>query len=256
MYHLESLFQHLDFTVEESKIYLACLEYGNIPIATIAHLTNIGRVNCYHHSEKLIKKGILRASKKNGVRTFSAENPQILLNKEKERMNIVEELLPSLLALSKKTPDRPRVQFFEGKEGVQNLFGIVGEAKNTELVSFSNFMRLENFFEGTVFLSEHFQKRIDHKTKTRFISPRNAQSEAFRQKFFPKIFDERLLEVFLISSDEFSFESEITIFSNSIAIMNLSKQSPIGVLIENPELFRTQKAIFDLAWLGATSFIV
>jgi len=37
--------------------------------------------------------------------------------------------------------------------------------------------------------------------------------------------------------------------------MNLNEKNPIGVLIENTELFRTQKAIFDLAWLGATSFI-
>ncbi|MEI7511458.1 MAG: helix-turn-helix domain-containing protein [Candidatus Peregrinibacteria bacterium] len=256
MDHLESLFHHLDFTPEESKIYLACLEYGNLPIATISRLTNIGRVNCYHHSEKLVKKGILRASKKNGVRTFSAENPRILVNKEKERMNIVEELLPSLLALSQKTPDRPKVQFFEGKEGIQNLFGIVGDAKNTEVVSFANFMRLEDFFEGSSFLADHFQKRISNNTKTRFISQKSSKSEEFRKKFFPKEFNERLLEIFLISSDEFSFESEITIFSDAIAIMNLSKQSPIGVLIENPELFRTQKAIFDLAWLGATSFMV
>ena len=71
----------------------------------------------------------------------------------------------------------------------------------------------------------------------------------------PKNFPQKLSEIFLISPEEFQFASEITIFSGSIAILNLHESNPVGILIENAELYKTQKAIFDLAWLGATSFI-
>ena len=80
-------------------------------------------------------------------------------------------------------------------------------------------------------------------------------AQNFRSDFFPVNFDVRLLEIFLISPHEFQFESDIVIFPGSIAIMNLDEQQPIGALVQSEELYRTQKAIFDLAWLGATSFI-
>jgi hypothetical protein len=74
-------------------------------------------------------------------------------------------------------------------------------------------------------------------------------------EFLAANLDQKLLEIFLISPKEFYFESEISIFAGSIAIMNLQEKNPVGVLIQTPELYRTQKAIFDLAWLGATSFV-
>ncbi len=127
------------------------------------------------------------------------------------------------------------------------------EIRESEIVSFSNFERLGNFLPD--FLPSHFEKRLERKIKTRFISPKSAKAETFCDQFFPKEYNEALLEVFLISPDEFNFDSEITIFAGSIAILNLNEENPIGILVENPELFHTQKAIFDLAWLGATSFI-
>jgi len=127
------------------------------------------------------------------------------------------------------------------------------EIRESEIVSFSNFERLGNFLPD--FLSSHFEKRLERKIKTRFILLRSAKAETFCDQFFPKEYNEALLEVFLISPDEFNFDSEITIFAGSIAILNLNEENPIGILVENPELFHTQKAIFDLAWLGTTSFI-
>ena len=124
-----------------------------------------------------------------------------------------------------------------------------------EMVSFSNFEKLSEFFEDKRFLEKHFAERFKKGIKTRFISPRNDLAESFTQKFFDKHLSDGLVEVFLISPKEFYFDSEITIFDDSISIINFNKKSPVGVLIENKELYQTQKAIFDLAWLGATSFI-
>lgn len=128
--------------------------------------------------------------------------------------------------------------------------------KNSEIVTFSNFEKVDGFFGDKAFLKAHFEARIRNGIKTRFISPKNPVTEEFVRSMLSGMISRDLLEVFLIPSGEFYFTSEISIFSNSIAILNLSKELPVGVLIENKELHDTQKAIFDLAWLGATSFIV
>jgi sugar-specific transcriptional regulator TrmB len=252
---IESDLRFLGLSYDEAKIYLACLEYGPLSTSSIARITQIGRTNCYHHTEKLAKKGLLAVSQKGGNKSFSAENPQIIINKQKERLNIANQVLPELLALSSQNPQKPKIRFFEGPEGIQNIFGKMLEVGGKEIMSFSNFRKLSEFFAGSDFLQKHFSERIENKIKTRFISPRDEMSEEFIQNFFPKDYPKKYLEVFLISDTVFAFESEISIFPGFIAISNLSPKNPIGVLIENPELYHTQKAIFDLAWLGATSFI-
>ena len=89
-----------------------------------------------------------------------------------------------------------------------------------------NFERLEKFLPD--FLPTHFEARLEQKIKTRFISPRSEKAETFCQRFFPKGYNESLLEVFLVSPDEFNFDSEITIFAGSIAILNLKLQMIIS----------------------------
>ena len=250
---LKRSLEFLGFSEEEIRIYLVCLEFGPIAVSGVSRLTKIGRVNAYHHIDKLKEKGLLTLSQKEKVKHYSATNPEVLRNQEKERMNLVEGILPQLMSLSIKNPKKPKIQFFEGRAGIQNIFDQMLVLENAEVVSFSNFERLAKFAPD--FLKSHFKSRQEKKIKTRFISSRKSGGENFQKEIFPEDFEERLLEIFLLSSKEFHFESEITIFSNSIAIMDLDEDHPIGVLIENPELYRTQKAIFDLAWLGATSFI-
>lgn len=255
MENIEKSLQFLWLKKEEIQIYLCLLEFWSMATSNISRITKIWRVNCYHYIEKLIKWWYLSVSQKSWAKVFSAENPNIFLNKEKERLNVINEIIPDLLNLSSKSPNKPKIQFFEWKAWIKNIFNKLNEKENTEIVSFSNFEKLTMFFNEDNFLRNHFEERVKKDIKTRFISPRNETAENFVETFFPDTFETKLLEVFLISQKEFYFESEITIFNWSIAIINLTLENPVWVLIENESLYKTQKTIFWLAWLGATSFI-
>ena len=250
---LESKLEFLGLLPEETKIYLTLLEYGTSSVAAISRITGIGRVNCYHYINKLLAKGLITQSQKSKIKQFTAENPRIFVNKEKEKLNIATDLIPELLAISSSSGEKPKIQIFEGWDGVKNIFHKMVETESREIVSFSNFDKLAELLP--TFLPEHFEKRLKKGIKTRFISPWTETAEKFRGNFFPPDMDEKLLEIFLISQNEFYFDSEISVFAGFVAIINLNRKNPVGVIIENPEIFRTQKAIFDLAWLGATSFI-
>ena len=245
--------KQLGLCEEEINIYLVLLKYGGQSVSNISRLSKIGRINCYHYIDRMLEKGVIVKAQNKKVACYYAENPKVFINREIEKLNLAQSLVPELLAISIDASNKPKVQFFEGKEGIKNIFDKMLEVRESEIVSFSNFEQLAKFLPD--FLVEHFKQRVDQNIKTRFISPRNKVAEEFCNNFFPKVMDERLLEVFLISPDDFNFHSEITIFVGSIAILNLNEENPIGILIENTELYHTQKAIFDLAWLGATSFI-
>lgn len=255
MQNLDTKLRSLGLGKEEVKIYLCCLEFWDQAVSSISRLTSIGRVNCYHHIEKLLEKGFISSYQKNGVKIFVSENPKIFINREQEKLNLAKDILPELMSLSPKGIKKPKIQFFEGEKGMINIFERFLENDVKEIVSFSNFEKLIDFFDNKKFLKKHFEQRFQQKIKTRFISPRTQLAEEFTDTFFRKHISDNLVEVFLISPEEFYFDSEITIFNNSISIINLNKKSPVWVLIENKELYQTQKAIFDLAWLGATSFI-
>lgn len=256
MQNLELDLEFLGFTNEETKVYLTCLEFGELPISTISKITKIWRVNLYYHSQRLVDKWYLSFYQKNWIKIFVAENPQIFINKEKEKLNIANKVFPELLAILSKSSNRPKIQFFEWENWIKTIFERFLIQKNSEIVTFSNFERVNEFFKNNDFLENHFDNRIKSNIKTRFISPKTKVSEDFVKKILLNNISSNLLEVFLIPSSNFFFSSEISIFSNSIAILNLNKENPIWVLIENKELYDTQKAIFDLAWLWATSFIV
>lgn len=253
--NIENSLKFLWLKKEEIKIYLSLLEFWSLAVSSISIITKIWRVNCYNYIEKLVKWWYISVSKKSWTKVFFAENPNIFLNKEKERLNLINEIMPDLLSLSSKSPNKPNIYFFEWKDWIKNIFNKINELENSEIVSFSNFEKLTSFFKNEDFFKNHFKERVWKNIKTRFISPRNEISEKFTETFFPKIFEEKLLEIFLISQKEFYFESEITIFNWKIAIMNLTKENPVWVLIENENLYKTQKTIFWLAWLWATSFI-
>jgi sugar-specific transcriptional regulator TrmB len=250
---IESKLQFLGLLPEETKIYLTLLKYGTSSVAVISRITDIGRVNCYHYIDKLLAKGLITQSQKSKIKQFTAENPRIFINKSQEKLNIATDLIPELLAISSSSGEKPKIQIFEGWDGVKNIFHKMVEVESREIVSFSNFDKLSELLPE--FLPEHFAKRLEKEIKTRFISPWTKEAEKFRGKFFPSEMDTKLLEIFLISQNEFFFDSEISVFGGVVAIINLNRKNPVGVIIENPEIFRTQKAIFDLAWLGATSFI-
>ncbi len=252
MNYLKSSLKKLGFSSEESAIYLTCLEFGTLPVSVISRNIKIGRINCYHYIEKLKEKGFLLEEKRSGVKHFMAENPQILINKQKEKINIAHNILPEMLAIAASTPQKPKIQFFEGETGIKKIFSKMLEIPQSEIISFSNFKTLSHLPDK--FLKEHFTERESKKIKTRFITPQSKQADIFHEKYL-EFTNKNLIEIFFIHPKECNFSSEISIFSGHIAIFSISEKTTQGVVIENPKIFQTQKAIFDLAWLGATSFV-
>jgi hypothetical protein len=62
---------------------------------------------------------------------------------------------------------------------------------------------------------------------------------------------EQLREVKLLPAKDFPLSNEIDIYKNKVTIANYGTEM-FGMLIESEEIARAQKAIFELAWRGAS----
>ena len=87
------------------------------------------------------------------------------------------------------------------------------------------------------------------------LSPYSEQSLTYLDAFYPKNFDRNLVEILFVNPDQFPFQYEINIYGNRVSVLSLNPNEMIGMIIESRVYADTQRAIFQLAWLGATSFV-
>jgi hypothetical protein len=254
----------LGLSDEEARVYIACLEINGGPVSVIARKADVHRVSCYHTLENLVKKRLLGQYNKNGVKCFIPEAPEQVLKLAEEKMNLARGLLPELKSIASALSFKPKIRFYEGRDGVERVFleslniqaqQKAGKVSNErlEILGYTNLQLATSFFPE--FFRMYTQEKFSRGIKTRYLSPTTIESVHVLDAFLPKEYDPNLLEILLVNKDQFLFENEVLIFGNAVGIVSLKEDELLGLIVESPTLARTMKAIFDLAWLGATAFV-
>jgi sugar-specific transcriptional regulator TrmB len=246
--------EELGLSVEESKVYLAVLELGGSFASAIAKKAGVARVNCYHTLGNLVKKGLISTLSKNGVKYFTVDSPKILVNQMEEKFLHAKKILPELLSITNSMAYKPKIQYYEGEQGLKNIFEDTFQAEG-ELLGYTNLKELPQVV-GEDYLKDYAKRKIEAGIKTRMLSPISKDALAYTKKFYPKNFNQNLVEIFFVNSKEFMFEYEINIYGDRVSILSLNPDELMGMIIQSPIYAKTQRAIFNLAWLGATSFVV
>jgi len=246
--------QDLGLKKEEAKVYISLLELGSSYVSLIAKKAGVNRVACYHTLDKLTQDGLISSFEQNKIKYFSVESPKILVNKQKEKLEKAQHLLPELLSITNKLAYKPKIQYYEGAEGIKNIFEDTLSEKN-EILGYTNLEKLPATIP-TDFLKDHIKKRIEKGIKVRMLSPLSKNALSYTEKYYPKNFDTKLLEIFFINKEQFIFEYEINIYTDKVAIISLNPDEMVGLIIQSKFFAQTQRSAFNLAWLGATSFVV
>lgn len=239
---------------DEAKVYLAALELGGSHVSAIAKKADIHRVNCYKILDDLVAKGLVSSYTKNNMKNYAVETPRILVQKQEERLEQAKRLLPELFSITNALAYKPKIQYYEGREGVKNIFEDTLSAEG-EMLGYTNLQAIP-YIVSEEYLRDYARKKIERRIKTRMLSPLSKSARKYLDRYYPKNFDANLVEIFFINPKQFPFEYEITIYGSHVAIISLNPDELIGMIIESPRYAKTQRAIFNLAWLGATSFVV
>ena len=249
---LEKILEDLGLSEKEAKVYLASLELGESAPAEIAKHAGINRATTYVIAEKLVKDGLMSQLEKDKKTYFMAENPEQLLRLlRKQEQNIknkeqeFQKYLPELKTIFDTAGERPKVRFFEGKEGlraIQEDF-LSSKDKNIEEVYSSDDVR-------NVFSDDDLQKirqmRKDKRICSRAINIRKTNKR-------PQIFLPELSEMRMVPYDKFPIHSDILLYDNKVAMVSL-KGKLVGVIIENKTIIDTLRSVFNLAWEAAEKY--
>ena len=136
---LTTLLKQFGFNEKEAKIYLTCLELGQAPVSSIARNVGEQRVTTYAIIKKLVARGVLQSSTQKTGTFYSAIEPEELLRKWEVKIQTFKDKIPELIALNGKYDNRPKVQFYEGIEGLKYAYEQIlkaGEVKQKEESAF------------------------------------------------------------------------------------------------------------------------
>lgn len=249
---LEKILEDLGLSEKEAKVYLACLELGESAPADIAKHSGINRATTYVIAEKLTKDGLMSQLEKGKKTYFTAENPEQLLRLlRKQEQNIknkeqeFQKYLPELKIIFDTAGERPKVRFFEGKEGIQAIREDFLKSKDKKIEEIYSDDNVVGIFTDEE-LREVREMRKRRKVKLRGIYIR----EEGKLKEIPL---RDLSELKFIPYHKFPIDSDILFYDNKVAIFSF-KGKLVGVIIENKAITDTMRSIFNLAWEAAEKY--
>ena len=242
----------LGLTDEEAHIYVACLEINGGPVSNIARKAGVNRVSAYHTLENLLRKRLVSHYNRNGVKCFAPEPPEKLSELALEKVNLAKSIIPELKTLTASLGFKPKIRSYEGRDGVERVFTESLNAKG-EILGYTNLKQVTQFFPE--FFCDYTAKRFQKNIKVRYLSPSTVESVHAMDPFLPKEHEDTFSGILRVNKEQFPFENEILIFGNAVGIVSLNPDELLGLIVESATLARTMKAVFDLAWLGATAFV-
>ena len=243
----------LDLSPEEAKVYLAILELGGGYVSIIAKKARVNRATCYNTLGNLVQKGLAHFALRQGVRFYLPEPPQVLTNQFEEKYETARRLLPQLNLLHGSSAFTPKLRYYEEKDAVSGLFDDIANS-STEILGYTNLAPLSEILPAA--LRKFATNLVARNLRARLLTPFDPNNEAIITGFFAQPIALRHLEILCVNKDQFAFRSGTFFYDDKVTIISYDKQELLGVVIESAVNAETQKAIFDLAWLGATSFIV
>lgn len=245
-----AVLESLGLSKKEITVYLTALSLGKALVSTIAKKCGMKRTSAYATIEKLVQKGFLASFSKNKINYYSAIDPEILVDKCKQKVKSAQEnlykmekILPVLASLNINV-DKINVEFFNGFDGIKSMLNDVvlsQKAVNGILAIHKTSPRVLTYLEN-----EYTPQRKEKmQGKSRIIVLDNSASLNFMQKNykisqFEQIhFKEKLLPI----------DISIQIYGDKVGFYAFENEKNLyGILIQSETIVKTMNAMFLMIW--------
>jgi len=231
---------------KEVAVFLILLEEGKLRVRDIAKAARINRTTAYGILKELINKGLVSSTQEKGVLMCQSIEPGLLINYiERLEANLAEQkkeikdVLPQIKSLRKKKDIYPRIQFFEGIEGIKQAYE--DTLQNNQERVLRDFTGTDAVFKTMPheWVEYYLQKRARLGIKCLDIAPDTEWSRKSKAR------DNELLRTTRLIPEEYQFDTEIDIYDDKTAIMSFSEKEPIAVIIEDTNTAETMKKLFE-----------
>ncbi|MES2203529.1 MAG: helix-turn-helix domain-containing protein [Patescibacteria group bacterium] len=231
---------------KEAAALLVLLEHGPMLASAIAKESKLNRTTVYGLLKELSGKALVSQIKKDGAdrwQSIPAESLPQYIERRREQLadnkKAVEEALPQIKLLRAKGKSLPKVQFFEGAEGVQQAYE--DTLINNQSKTLHDITGVDAIYQNIdpKFVDYYLNKRKALGIKATYIAPKTEGGLRAAQE------DTKLLREVRFIPAQYTFDSEIAIYDNKVGIFSYAKENPVALIIEDETIAHTMKQIFN-----------
>jgi sugar-specific transcriptional regulator TrmB len=242
---IRAYFYKLGLASEIADIYLALHVYGPQTISELSRAAHIERTRIYRLIDQLMESGLIEVEThyKRGI---------LISKREQELQSLTDELQLVEQVLGRNSLNSPasRVQFYQGPEGIKQMFWNETKA-NTEVLSI---------------LYQNMQIKTNSRFFERWITECNAKNLHFRGVVGPEFIKsqeqwygtangKRLnhWDSRVVSEDQFQISHSTVIYNDVVAHYIWKDGEIFGTETYNKDIATTERQLFELLWNTAVS---
>lgn len=235
---------------KEALVFEILLDKGELGAGDIIRFANLKRGDAYNHIYSLKQKGLIAQRSVRGRMKFSLEHPSLIEGYLEKRSSDVKEAekglqaaMPAILSTYNLSYHKPGVKVFEGEEAIQRIMSDSLTSK-TEIYEYLDPSEVDKYLLQAN--RKYVAKRIERKIVKKMIVPDTNFSKERYMALSSKYTHVKLLS-FPISN----FQTVMQIYDNKVSYLTLSGSSIIGVIIEDPYIFKMHKSLFEVSFIQA-----
>lgn len=248
---IEDIFEILELKAEEARTYQTLHETGPCPAGRLAKIMGAARPTLYGYLENLIAAGLVSQSLENGVKIFTAEPPARImrlytrkLGRLEKKKTAVETLVKALETRESGGVFRPRLKYYEGQDGVQNLLEDVLQYPGSRTYTMWPILAMREIIDPD-FLHYHNVMRIRAGIYIRAIWQRD---QALALGAPPDLGSgQDYLREIRLAPDHMKFEMGYWLYETKAAFIS-SRAESFAFLIESAELIKLLTGQHDALW--------
>lgn len=237
---IRQILEQLGLEGKKADVYLAALELGSSSVIEISKKAGIKRTTCYDIIQDLIREGLISETSKGKKRLFVGEDPEKIQRNLKNKERLFSEILPQLQSIHNMRGSKPKIRFYEGKEGLREVYEDTIK-HGGEILGFASYDIINVL--GKEWADEYLRKRVTAGIHARGMIP---GTEPMMRDFISKDQEQRR-STKVIDPKKYPFSIEINVYGhNRVALMSAKEE--MGLIIEGTEIHNTMKLIFQLIW--------
>lgn len=249
---LKKALEAIGLNKNEVAVLLVLLERGPSLVSSIAKAAKLNRSTAYGVLKLLSDKGLASSVKKEGVVRYQSIAPDQLPGYIERRRDVlaetkqqVVELVPQLKLLRSKGKTLPKVQFFEGEEGVKQAYEDTIE--NNKGKTLKDITGVDAVFRrlGEDWVQYYLKKRIRAGISCTDLAPESEWARKMRNDESKYLLNMKFLPV------ETAFDGEIDLYDNKVAIFSYAQENPVALIIEDDTIADMMNKLFDQLSAGA-----
>lgn len=233
----------------EAKCYTALLARREWKPADLAKNVNETRTNTYKILDNLVTLGLAERFDKDKKLHYRATNPSNLLQLARDRRTAQEKAekelesnTEELLASYYKVHEQPGVRFFQGREGIRQIFSEIAQSKDT--VNFINTAAGIDFY-GFAEMHSLRMMAVQAGVKRRALTPDTAAAPKDYREKDPLV----LLERTWLKNKDYTSPVEWGAFDDKLFIISYGNDA-LGMIIQSQQITDAFKQLHALLERG------